>query len=814
MSQAPGSSAIGRRGAARAAVRAVVLVALYFATGRLGLSFARIHGSVSLVWPPSGIALAALLLLGLRYWPAILAGAFLVNVTTSGAIGSSIGIAIGNTLEAVAGAALVQRFAGGTRAFDQARDVFKFAFLAGMVSTTIAATLGVASLVLWHQARWAAFGDLWLNWWVGDLGGDLMIAPFLILWRINPRPGWSRVRMLELGLVLASVILMGLVVFGDFMGFERHRARLTFLCIPPLLWAAFRFGPRKAATMSAIVFAMAAYATGRGYGAFSRVAADESAILLVLFICVASVTVLVVAAQVSERRRVEASVRAAHEELGLRHERQSSDLSRAVEELGFQVRARHRAERYAEAIVETVREPLLVLDRGFGIQAANAAFSRMFRIPREKAENRSIFELGEREWDIPEVRDVLEEVLRTGAAVEGREVVQAFPGVGTRTLMLSAFRLAGETAKGPLILLVMEDVTENRRATEELKINEERFRAVVETAVDGIVSANRSGEIIFLNPAAERIFGLSEAEALGSSLARLVHERHRQDADPGVLSFLADGRSSAAGGLLEMSGRRKDGSEFPLELAVTSWSIGGERYFTAIVRDITERKAAERELQHLSGRLLQLRDEEQRRIARELHDSTAQKFSALALNLAVLERAASSLAPQQRDALEESLELANECSSELRDISSLLHPPLLDEVGLETAIRSYVDSFARRTRIRVSLRFAPRLARLSQEVETTVFRIVQECLTNVLRHADSPAVVVEIDEGEEEVRVEVSDQGRGMPENAGRAGGGAGVGIQAMRGRVRQLDGTFEIGPVEGGGTRVTATIPVPRESA
>src|SRR2546422_6056558 len=159
----------------------------YFLAGKLGLAFAIVHANATPVWPPTGIALAAVLLLGRAVWPVIFAGAFFVNLTTAGSVLSSLGIAAGNTLEALVGAALVARFAGGAAVFERARNVFKFVALAGLVSTAVSATIGVTTLSLTGYARWADFGPIWLTWWLGDAAGDLVVAPVVLL-LCPPRP--------------------------------------------------------------------------------------------------------------------------------------------------------------------------------------------------------------------------------------------------------------------------------------------------------------------------------------------------------------------------------------------------------------------------------------------------------------------------------------------------------------------------------------------------------------------------------------------------------------------------------------------------
>ena len=162
---------------ARRITLATAIGLLYVLTGKVGLDLAFLHASATPVWPPAGIALAALLILGIRIWPIFFVGAFLINISTAGSVATSLAIALGNTLEAVLGAALVNRFAGGRDALDRVRNIFLFVLLAGFLSTTVSATIGVTSLALGGFARWSDYGSIWLTWWLGDAAGDLIVAP-------------------------------------------------------------------------------------------------------------------------------------------------------------------------------------------------------------------------------------------------------------------------------------------------------------------------------------------------------------------------------------------------------------------------------------------------------------------------------------------------------------------------------------------------------------------------------------------------------------------------------------------------------------
>jgi two-component system, NarL family, sensor kinase len=225
--------------------------------------------------------------------------------------------------------------------------------------------------------------------------------------------------------------------------------------------------------------------------------------------------------------------------------------------------------------------------------------------------------------------------------------------------------------------------------------------------------------------------------------------------------------------------------------------------------EVQERKRAEDELRELTTRLLRLRDDERRRLARELHDSVGQMLAALRINSALIETESNSLSPRAGAAVLENARWIEEISSEIRTISHLLHPPLLDEVGLKSALTWYVDGLAERAGIKINLDISSEIGRLPEEQEVAIFRVVQECLTNVHRHSGSVTASVRLTTSAETIEVEVMDQGKGINRERltelQRAG--AGVGLRGMRERTRQFGGSLEItsGPH---GTLVTTRFP------
>ena len=285
-----------------------VLLAAYLVAGRLGLSLAFVHANVTAIGAPAGIALAGLLIFGTRVWPAIFAGAFLVNVTTSFLPVPALAVAVGNTLEALAGAALVRRFAGGRDAFQSSQNIFRFAALIALFSTTISATCGVGALAL---SDLVALGDVvpvWMTWWLGDLTGALVVCPFVMLWS-RGLWAWGWIKSLEAFTLLAFIVLVALVVFGGLFPSDVKNYPLEFLVVPPLMWAAFSFGRREVATAIVILTAIAVWGTYRGFGPFARDTPNESFLLLQAFISVTAVGSVALAALVAQFKRAEEQAR-------------------------------------------------------------------------------------------------------------------------------------------------------------------------------------------------------------------------------------------------------------------------------------------------------------------------------------------------------------------------------------------------------------------------------------------------------------------------------------------------------------------------
>lgn len=352
------------------------------------------------------------------------------------------------------------------------------------------------------------------------------------------------------------------------------------------------------------------------------------------------------------------------------------------------------------------------------------------------------------------------------------------------------------------------DVTGQKRTEEALAVAEEKFRTIFEGSLDAVAIIRMAGGTFAdVNDECSRFFGLPRAEMIGKTPAELGIWINKEE----LTTVTDELHSRGFVRNLETGFRRQDGSVRRGLFSAAKIEIAREQWQLVIIRDITERKAAERTVQELSGRLLRLQDEERRRIARELHDTTAQKLAALSMNLSLVERTKPRFSPGAQAAFEEGLRLAEGCLRELRTLSYLLHPPMLEEAGLAYALRVYVEGFTRRSGIAVELDLPGVIGRLPDEMETTLFRIVQESLTNVHLHSGSPTARIALFERDEQLVLEISDQGRGFPAangNGSMVAAGLGVGIRSMQERARQAGGRLEI--LSAAGAIVRAVLPMP----
>jgi PAS domain S-box-containing protein len=303
----------------------LVLAAVYFVAAKLSLQLAIPPGYATAVWPPSGIALAAMLLWGTRLWPGIWLGAALTNFTIEGSPLLAVLIATGNTLEAVVGAALIRHFTGTRGYFESGEDVVKFVALAAL-SATIAAAVGVTSLSLLKALPWAEFVVHAWTWWQGDATGMIIITPLIASWAVGAWPQWSLPKAIEAASLLTALALVTLIIFGGMPG-DATSLPLAFIALPFVIWAAIRFGQREVTTVSAIVCAIAIWYTIQGRGPFGLGSSNAALLFLVAYASTLVMTGLVLSAVIGERERGIAELRKGKDLLEQRIEERTLELA-------------------------------------------------------------------------------------------------------------------------------------------------------------------------------------------------------------------------------------------------------------------------------------------------------------------------------------------------------------------------------------------------------------------------------------------------------------------------------------------------------
>jgi len=534
-----------------------LLTLVYFIAGKFGLMLASLHASASPVWPPAGIALAALIVLGYRAWPAIFVGAFLVNVTTAGNVATSLAVASGNTLEAMCGAWLVNRFAGGTTVFNRPQRVFKFA-LAAVVSTIISPAFGVTSLALAGFADWANYGAIWLTWWLGDTTSDLLIAPLIILWSIASKRRWNRREAVEVGILLLLLFVLSEAVFGGWLTISVRNYPIAFICGAIVIWTAFRFTQRETATGIFILSAIAIWGTLHSFGPFAAETENQSLLALQYWTAVVTITAMALSAGMAEHGRAEEA---------LRQSEARTNLAANAANLGlwlWNIRDDElwATEKWRRLFGFAESEPL---DIGQWLQVVHPA-------DRERMKQR------------------VQHVLEHGGGEHESEYRITRPDGSTRWIAGYGGVELDERGKPAFVRGVSRDITGR-------KLAEEKFQLVLDAAPNAMIMVDSAGVITFANASATTVFGYSLSELIGRHIETLIPERFRDRHVGDRKGFLSEPSSRAMGAGRDLFGRRKDGSEFPVEVGLNPIRTAEGLFVLASVIDITARKQAELENQ-------------------------------------------------------------------------------------------------------------------------------------------------------------------------------------------------------------------------
>jgi PAS domain S-box-containing protein len=355
---------------------------------------------------------------------------------------------------------------------------------------------------------------------------------------------------------------------------------------------------------------------------------------------------------------------------------------------------------------------------------------------------------------------------------------------------------------------LVSEITERMEAEQALRISQGRLAGILNIAEDAIIVIDHHRSIVLFNRGAVKLFGYGAEEVLGGPLDLLLPERHRGD-DPARPSFAATEDPNHLPHRLELCGLRKDGTEFPAEATISPLTVGNMTTFTIILRDITDRLRTERQLQSLTTQLMTAQEEERRRISRELHDDINQRLALLAIELGRLEAHPPATPEKARPAFQALTQRLAAISDDVRRMAYQFHPSILDDLGLSAALKYLADDFSSKTGIKTIVVQEELDEPLPRDIASCLYRIAQESLANVTKHAKTSRVELELTCDEQAVTLSIHDAGVGFDVERVQAQH-AGLGLVNMRERVRSVRGRLDIQSQPGEGTHIIVNIPLP----
>jgi signal transduction histidine kinase len=651
---------------------------IYHLAARLGLLMANVQPNTSPVWPPTGIAIAALLLFGIKYWPGIALGVIFGYLFNNNALNISIGLAIGNSLEAVAAAYLLKKFTKFHNSLDRIQDVMGLAIF-GALATAISAFFGVITLLIVGTGIQTVVWTVWFTWWIGDFMGALVITPLLLIWFTQWPVKWKPKKVLEGGVVLLLLLAVtGYVFTNQAIGKVTHEA-MIYVIFPFVIYVALRFTQLGAVNAVTLVSGIAIYGTAVGSGPLVRNSLNESLILLQTFMGVVSLTALTLAATTNQRQNAESALQQKVKDLA-----KLNDSSQSF--LGI-------------FDTPTIYEKVcLFAVEKFGLSAA---------------------------WiELNDGNETEKNITAPYGATEAQIVMIKS--------MIPPGQLPGEADDKKTVLLTSDEF---------------------------------AGSVAFL----PLKFG-------GKQIGQLALMSHTPQFFDNDRAILLDSYANLAAVAIQ-----------------NTWLLD-------------QVKSGNERLHALSHRLMEVQESEKLHLSRELHDESGQVISAMMVQLGLLERDAET--PELiRNHANELKHIAADVLSNLHEMAVRLRPASLDHLGLVTALEQYISDFGRQHNIDVQFESVGLTGkRHPLEVETALFRVVQESLTNVLLHAQATRVDVLLSQRKTTLNVIVEDNGVGfIPENVAEH---THLGLFGMRERVEMLGGKLTIESSIGKGTMIQVEVP------
>ncbi len=664
----------------------IVLAVIYHLAARLGLQMAYVQANTSPVWPPTGIGLAVLLLFEARLWPGISLGVLLGSLMTGAPFSLALGLAVGNTIEALLAVFILKRIFTLHNELDRVQDVISLVIVS-LLCTTIGASIGSTTLMMLGFSQWQDFWPIWLTWWIGDLLGALVIAPLLLAWIASNTIHPKRRSYIEGGILVVLLAVITWFVFSSAPPVGVLHQAMIYVIFPFVIWAALRFGQRGATITIAMVSGIAIWGTSQGMGPFSLASKNDGLVLLQTFTAVVSLTALILAAATIERRRSAEALRQKADELAILNESSKTFLD--------------------------------------NFEIANI-FQTICRL--------AVTRLGS---DIAWVET-------SHSADSGENTIH---GHGISYDMLHKL----------IDKLPTTDKYNQVKSTLIQDLDTPSFRQDID------LSAYRTYAtfpLIFSNQLIGTLRLISKKKDFFSSDNQLLYQSYANLAAVAIQNTL----------LFE------------------------------------EVRRSNRQLHGLSQRLMRAQEEERLHLSRELHDESGQLITALTVQLGLLDRSLDK-STDMRAKIDELKNTANEIQENLHRLAVNLRPASLDHIGLVMTLRQYISEFNRQYNSSVDFEaVGVDDTRLPSDIETTIFRIVQETLTNVILHAQAKHVDILLSLRNRQVTLVVEDDGIGFTPTSLDASDH--LGLFGMRERVEMLGGKLMLESAPGKGTTIKVEIP------
>jgi PAS domain S-box-containing protein len=805
----------------------LIVAAAYVLGARIGFHFAFVAEQVTTVWAPTGVGIASLLLWGVSLWPAVWAGAFIANASSTAPLWTAAAVATGNTLEAVAASWALLRLARFDPGLRRIRDSLWFITIAAAASTTISASVGVITLCASGVQPWDRFGQLWWDWWLGDAVGALVVAPVILT--VARRRPWSARESIESCLLMGSAVLGMQVVFGRAFGSQNASHPLEYVIFPFVVAAAVRGGLPLTSLMVLGASGIAIWHTAHGAGPFAGAAAHDSLVQLQVFVGVLAGTGLLLAAAIAERQTGERR-RAAGHAVGQVLAR-APDFSTAApvllesicESLEWQIGVVWLADEHDRQLhcLAVWTEPRMSAS-SFAAATRNTVFAPGIGLPGR------VLASGKAAW----IENVDREPNFPRAAVAREAGVHGAFGfpicLGEEVLAVIECFNRIIVPPDPDLLQTLSAVGNQigqfiHRTRQESAVAEEQRRtaAILDTALDAIIGMDHRGVITEFNPAAVNTFGYTRDAAVGRDLADLLIPPHLRELHrAGLARFLTTGTGPFIDKRVETVACHADGHTFPVEVAVTRVSDDAPPRFSGFVRDLTVRMKAEQEREELLRREAAARD--------EAETASRAKDEFLATLSHELRTPVNAIAGWTRmlldgtmdprhtrralEVIDRNAQLQAQLVEDILDVSRIIGGGLqvdfqrVDVVAVITAALDAVRPTADAKRVTLSFPGSGS-SRVVQGDFKRLEQIVWNLLANAVKFSEAGGLVTAelIDAGPDRVQIRISDNGMGIDPrflphvferfrqadgSTSRRHGGLGLGLAIVRHLVELHGGT------------------------